>query len=255
MGTVKLCAHESAKTPYEAEATGLPIYSVEELAYYLYENIYLIDDGIMEEKLYAWIERELGMTELAGKLRNAEGSGIHVYNQVMTILQAADYHTKEELSGLSEKIKKISGMQTQERLKYKADELLRGENYWGAIAEYERILGIRQNSRLSVEFYAAVWNQLACCYARLFLFEKAASCFESAYQFHKEMKYKEQAYYARRLAAYDQTEPEELLDDKISEAFMEQAEDTLKELEKDSAVRCAEIMPEQFLKIREKKYF
>ena len=56
MGTVKLCVHESAKTPNYAEATGNHLYSIEELAYYLYENIYLIDERIIDEKLYSWIE-------------------------------------------------------------------------------------------------------------------------------------------------------------------------------------------------------
>lgn len=254
MGTVKICAHEMSKAPYYVEATGIPLYSVEELAYYLYENIYLIDDGMIEERLYSWIEKELGMPTLAEKLRNAAGSGIHVYNQVMTILQASDYYSSKELNALSEKIKTISGLQTQERMKYKADELLRSGSYWAAIAEYERILSIRQSSKLTVEFYADVWNNLACCYGGLFLFEKAASCFESAYQFHKVSEYKEKAYYARKLAAYGQSETEELMDSKISEEFMEQADRILKELEEKSAAECLGVSGAEFLKIREKKY-
>ena len=67
---------------------------------------------------------------------------------------------------------------------------------------------------------------------RLFLFEKAAACYESAYQFQKISEYKEKAYYARKLANYGQDEPEELLENKISEEFVQQAEICLKELEK-----------------------
>ena len=40
MGIVKICVHELAKNPYYVESTGLHLYSLEELAYYLYENIY-----------------------------------------------------------------------------------------------------------------------------------------------------------------------------------------------------------------------
>ena len=178
MGTVKLCVHELAKTPYYAEATGIHLYSIEELAYYLYENIYLIDERMIDEKLYSWIEMELGLWKLAERLRNGRGSGNHIYNQVMVILQVSEYYSERELNELSEKIKTISGMQAQERMKYKADDLMQNENYWAAIAEYERILGIRQSSRLTVEFYAKVWNNLAGCYARLFLLDKAAACFE-----------------------------------------------------------------------------
>lgn len=254
MGTVKICAQKSAKTPYYVEATGIHLYSIEELAYYLYENIYLIDDRIIEEKLYSWIEREQGLMKLADKLRNGRSTGTHVYNQVMTILQASDYYSENELAMLSEKIKTISGLQTQERMKFKADELLQNENYWAAISEYERLLSIRQSSRLTVEFYAKVWNNLGSCYARLFLFEKAASCYESAYQFQKIAEYKEKAYYARKLAAYGQEEAEELLESKISEEFICQSENLLKELEEKSRKDCEKTTPEEFLRIREKNY-
>lgn len=232
MGTVKICAHEMAKTPYFVEAAGIHLYSIEELAYYLYENIYLVDDMMMEEKLYSWIEMELGMRTLSEKLRGGSGTGHHVYNQVMVILKHSGYYSEKEFNELSEKIKEISLLQAQERMKYKADELAQNENYWAAILEYERLLSIRQNSRLTVEFYAKVWNNLGGCYARLFLFEKAAACYESAYQFQKISEYKEKAYYARKLANYGQDEPEELLENKISEAFVQQAEICLKELEK-----------------------
>lgn len=251
MGAVKLCVHEAAKTPYYVEATGIHLYSVEELAYYLYENIYLIDERMIEEKLYDWLETELGLTKLVKKLREGSNTGIHVYNQVMAILQASEYYSEEELSSLSEKIKAISGLQTQERMKYKADELLRNENYWAAITEYERLLSIRQNSRLSVEFYARVWNNLAGCYGRLFLFEKAAGCFESAYQFHKLPEYQQRAYYARRLASCRQ---EELSENKVSEEFIRQSEAVLKDLEEKSRQDCEKITPKEFLKIREKNY-
>lgn len=251
MGTVKLCVHESAKTPYYVEATGIHLYSIEELAYYLYENIYLIDERIIDEKLYDWLETGPGFTGLAEKLRNGRNTGIHVYNQVMAILQASEYYSEEELSKLSEKIKAISELQTQERMKYKADELLQNGNYWAAITEYERLLSIRQNSRLSVEFYARVWNNLAGCYARLFLFEKAAGCFESAYRFHKIPEYQERAYYARRLASDRQ---EELLEHKISEEFLCRSEAVLRDLEEKSRQDCEGMTPGEFLKLREKDY-
>ena len=254
MGTVKVCVHELAKTPYYAEATGIHLYSIEELAYYLYENIYLIDERMIDEKLYSWIEMELGLWKLAERLRSGRGSGNHIYNQVMAILQASEYYSERELGELSEKIKTISGMQAQERMKYKADDLMQNENYWAAIAEYERILGIRQSSRLSVEFYAKVWNNLAGCYARLFLFEKAAACFESAYQFHKITEYKEKAYYARKLAVYGQEETEELVEDKLSEEFVKQSEMILLELEEKSKTDCEQMTQKEFLKKREKTY-
>ena len=42
MGAVKLCVHKIAKNPYFVEATGIHLFSIEELAYYLFENIYIL---------------------------------------------------------------------------------------------------------------------------------------------------------------------------------------------------------------------
>ncbi len=238
MGSVKLCVHKIAKTPYLVEATGIYLFSIEELAYYLYENIYLVDDCFVEEKLYSWIENELEMPNLAEKLRMGRNTGNHVYNQVMTILQVADYHSKEELFKVSEKIASISGLQTQERMKYKADDLMQNENYWAAITEYERVLSIRQNSRLSVGFYAKVWNNLGGCYARLFLFEKSAECYDNAYQFQKIAAYKERAEYARKLNEYSKG----------------QSEDILKQLEAKCGKMCIDAVPRELLKNWEKSY-
>ena len=227
------------------ETTGVHLYSIEELAYYLYENIYLIDDGMMDDRLYFWIDTALGLPKLAEKLYSGRASGSHVYNQVMTILQSADYYSDAELASVSEKIKNISGMQTQERMKNKADELVQNGNLWGAIAEYERILAIRQNSKLSVEFYAIVWNNLASCYAKLFLFEKASNCYENAYQFHKIAEYRERAFYARKLASYGMEETEALQESKLSEEFLENSAQVLKMLEEKSRLECEKYFVEK----------
>ncbi len=254
MGAVKLCVHERARVPYALETTGIHIYSIEELAYYLCENIYLADDRIIGEKLYTWLECELKLPGLAEKLRSGNNMGNHVYNQVMLILQASDYYSEEELIALSEKIKAISSLQTQERMKYKADELLQNENYWAAVEEYERILSIRQNSKLSVQIYADIWNNLGVCYAKMFLFQKAAGCFENAYGFQKISKYKEKAFYARSLAVYGQEEAEALLETKISEEFVEETKIRLKELEGRAEEASRSVTAEKFLEDQEKEY-
>ena len=254
MGLIKLCIHKTTKIPFYAEATGIHLYSMEELAYYLHENIYLIDERVVEERLYSWIEEELELPALAEKLRGGRSTGNHVYNQVMTILQASEYFSEEELKLFSEKITTISGLQAQEKMKYKADEMAQNENYWAAITEYERILSIRQSSKLPVDFYAAVWNILAGCYARLFLFEKAAGCFENAYQFDKIQEYKEKAYYARKLAEYGGREEEALREHNFSEEFLQNASQNLSLLEEKSRGECEVLSVKDFLKKQEKSY-
>lgn len=225
MGAVKRCIHPRVKLPYLVEETGIHLYSIEELAYFLYQNIYLVDERLIGEKLYQWVEETLGLPRLAEKLRNGRSTGNHVYNQVITILKASEYYSEREINDFSEKIQMISGMQTQERMKHRADELLQNDNYWAAIHEYEHLLSIRQNTRLEISFYGDVWNNLGCCYARLFLFRKAAACFENAYQYQKVPEYRRKAYDARRLAAISGEDPEERLEERIPEEILKESEE------------------------------
>lgn len=254
MGAVKRCIHPRAEQPYFVKETGIHLYSIEELAYYLYHNLALADEKLIGEPLYLWIEEELKLPKLAEKLKNGQTGGTHVYNKVITILKASEYYSEKEINDVSEKIRKLLGMQTQERIKYRADELLQNDNYWAAIHEYEKLLGIRQNSHLEVAFYGAVYNNLGCCYARLFLFQRAAGCFEQAYQFEKLSEYQRKAYDARKLASYICEETQECLEEKLPEELMKQSEEAFKKLQEKKKGRLTAAELKDYVKIQEILY-
>ena len=48
-----------AKNPYYISNISTNIYSIEELCYYLYHNIYLLDETIINEQLLVWMKEEL----------------------------------------------------------------------------------------------------------------------------------------------------------------------------------------------------
>lgn len=62
-----LCQTEKAAVPYYIESISTNIYTLEELCYYLYHNLYLVDDTILNEGLCVWIEKELKLPSLAGQ--------------------------------------------------------------------------------------------------------------------------------------------------------------------------------------------
>ena len=63
-----LCQVKRARLPYYIENISTNIYSIEELCFYLYHNIYLLDSTILNEELCFWIRDELGLKKLAQKL-------------------------------------------------------------------------------------------------------------------------------------------------------------------------------------------
>ena len=68
MGSLILCHNKKASQPYKITRIHRKIYTIEELCYYLCNNLYLIDYTIMNEKICEWLYSELDMRELAGEL-------------------------------------------------------------------------------------------------------------------------------------------------------------------------------------------
>lgn len=204
MGAVRICTQEPAATPYYVESMGLRLYSMEELAYFLYENIYLIDKKVLGSRLWEWIRTEAHQPELADRLQKGTEAGVDLHNQILTILRSVEFYTVAELEALSSRMKVLNTYQEQERLKLRADEFFRGGNYQAAIYEYEKILDIRQSDRLGVEFYAHVWNNLGVSYCRLFLFGKAARAFRTSWQYSKDSRVLTEYVCAMRLGLNDE---------------------------------------------------
>ncbi len=204
MGKVMICREPSVKTPYYIESMGIRLYSMEELAFFLYENIYLVDRRMLGERLWDWLRSEMHNPELAEKLKKGAEAGSSIQNMVLTILRSVPYYTQEELLELSGRMKILNTYQEQERLKLRADEYFINGNYLAAIYEYEKIIDIRQSERLGVEFYAHVWNNLGVCHSRLFQFGQAARAFRTSWQYQKDPEVLKEYVFAMRLGLSDE---------------------------------------------------
>lgn len=200
MGLVSICKYKRTKTPYLVEQTGLHLYSLEELSYFLYHNICLADRQMFDERLCKWLAEEVGFPELAARIRNGIASGINFQNLVLSVVGASNLFDNQQMTELGERIKGLSSLQEQERLKLRADEFLNNRNEWAAMEEYQHILRMHQNSRLGMSFYANVWNNLGVCYARQFLFTEAAECFDTSCEYCPDEEVEAQAELARALA-------------------------------------------------------
>ena len=96
MALVTICKYRRAKTPYFLEQAGLNMYSLEELAWFLYHNICLAEPQMFDDRLCCWLEEELGSSELARRIRNGKESGTNFQNLVISIVGAVDLFTNQE---------------------------------------------------------------------------------------------------------------------------------------------------------------
>ena len=70
---------------------------MEELCYYLCNNLYLIDYTIMNEQICNWLEEEIGMKDLADQLRDVLRLRGSVEKFVLTILKASRIYRDPEM--------------------------------------------------------------------------------------------------------------------------------------------------------------
>lgn len=185
-----LCRTKMAKNPYHAAHAGLNLYSLEELCYYIYHNIYLIGFDLVDEPLIAFIRTELEEEALAVRLEYLKKNRAGLAEMVITILKYVDYYDNRELEEIREILETLDTQNVYERLKRRADSLLGNKKYAGAIKNYLTILDGEKDPLLPGIFYAGVYHNLGVAYGNLFLYPQAREAFIAAYAIgqHEESK-------------------------------------------------------------------
>ena len=180
MSSIILCNKTKAKKPYYIDDIHLNIYTIEELCFYICNNIYLIDYKIISDRLILWIKDELDMEDLSLNLekKSVKESPARF---VWEILSYTGFCEEDELDEIVSILVEIKDEKEEEQRKKKADNYLKnGKNYF-AIREYEYILQNIKDNNLGNTFYGKVYHNNAVAYARMFLFKNALENFEKAY--------------------------------------------------------------------------
>lgn len=177
-----LCLLKQAEKPYYIENIRTGIYSLEELCFYLYNNICLIDESIMNEGLCDWIRDELKLVKLYRQLYEQLEKHAGAAFFVMPIFREAGYLTQQEMREFQDRLGKLEVQSEDMKQKLRADYLVRERMYARALSEYRKILGRMNPGKLSTQFYAAVWNNMGAAYAGLFQYKRAAECFLESYK-------------------------------------------------------------------------
>ena len=167
MGSLILCHKKRAKQPYMITRVHIRIYTIEELCYYICNNLYLIDYTLMNRQLCEWIREELHMWELADQLLGQMEKNCTAEQFVLTILEKSNVYSPGEINKVQNMLEKLQNQKDVERAKHKADSLL-------ASKEYAR--------QVDKSFYGKVYGCLGTAYGQQFLYEEAAAAYKEAYR-------------------------------------------------------------------------
>ncbi len=182
MGKLIICSGKQAIRPYHIKLTDTGVYSIEELCYYIYNNIDMINEEFFNNELAAWISEELKLTERAEKLRELIRSDAGLKDIVVCVLCSADYYTETEIKQLLHLMDETARLTPVEVKKRKADSYLRYRQFTEAATEYENILNGKDAVNLTGEEYGNLLHNLAVVQLNTIGVSAAAENFKQAYE-------------------------------------------------------------------------
>lgn len=242
MGKLILCSGARTNRPYTFPSTGIRIYSMEELCYYLYQHVYLIEEDLFRDSLFDFIEEELKLPERASKLRLLKKQKADIKTLVTVILCSTDYYTEYEIKSLLKTLDEIIGMPFIKRSCIKAITLLKNRQYSEAAGEYERIINSKEAAKLTPEEYGDLFHNLAVAKLHITGLKEASRLFYQAYERNHREESLKQYLYTLKLLDHNESYKEKIQEFQIDK---ETEEDILSYLEQmESMAKDSKILQE-----------
>lgn len=182
MGNYILCRRPLSDVPFHIESVHLNIYSLEELCYFLSNNLALADEVVSDPMLTLWLSEKCGMKERIREYE-AQGNGPDkTFSRLLWIFGRSHYFSESQLRQLKLQMEALAELQPAAREKARGDALIRHGKYNRSIRCYEQISRMEDYAETDGAFRAGVSYQMGCAYARLFQAGRAAECFKKAYE-------------------------------------------------------------------------
>lgn len=177
------------KVPYYFNLSDTRVYSLEEMCFYIYENIYTITADTFNEEFLYWLEKAMKEPALAKSIEQLKKAGVPLKMLVMQLMTSVNYYNSEELAKLGQTLDEIEHQNPIEAAKLRADNLVHFCRYMEAIKVYMSVIG-QMEAPGAVEttkrFKGNTYHNLASAYMRVMNFSAAAVNYKKAYQLNRD---------------------------------------------------------------------
>lgn len=184
-GRLILNREVAERVPYYFNMSGMKVFSVEELCYYIYENIYAVNMDTFGEDLLYWLEKNMNEVSLTRGLKNLIKGGSTLKEIIRYFMNYVDYYTAEECKHLMQIIDDLSHQNPTESKKLEADNYIRYCRYMEAIRVYNDVIYDMEHQakdEVTREFKGDTWHNLGVTYTRVMNFSAAQECFKRAWR-------------------------------------------------------------------------
>ena len=183
MQGLRLCSKQST-VPYHIATLGIHIYSIEELAYYLYNHAFFVEESFFSEELMCYIRDQLKMPRLAAKLKYLMAQKGSFKEKMLIVVEASKYYDEEECTEFAERVSELTQKTEIERMKLRANYLYKK----GRLTESEKLLQeiLKQQTEVSPQFLALIYLDLGKIKMQRFSFQEGKEDFAKAYGYCQE---------------------------------------------------------------------
>ena len=196
-----ICSGRRAEVPYHFKLTGQNIYSIEELCYYIYQNIYMVTEDMFTLELAEFIARDLNLPERGDKLRDMIRVHAGLKDLVVCVLCSCDYFTEYEIKSMLTIIDEICDLSRIKRNALLADQCLAYKNYAEAKRMYLSILHDHDFQTLDEKEVGKIYHSLGVAQLHLTGFFDAAQLFKTAYEHNHNLESLHQYLFAIKLSS------------------------------------------------------
>ena len=156
MGRVYLCLGQNAEVPYYFERARVHIWNIEELCYFLKENIWALEPSLFSEGLTEWIGQQCALTQLAARLELTRKKEKAMENFVQELFGYTCYYEKQEVENLLKVLRANADTDEHRRRKSRGDYFLENGSFGGCgkvgIENQKVVLFAKVGKRLTVGF-------------------------------------------------------------------------------------------------------
>lgn len=235
MGKLILCSGVRTKRPYSFTSNGIRLYSAEELCYYLYHHVYMIEEEMFCEDLFDWISSELQLPDRALKLKQLKKQNADLKTIITVILCSTDYYTEAEIKGMLKTLDEVIGMPAIKRNYIRANNCLKNKRYAEAAAEYEKIINSNEAAELTPEEYGNVYHNLAVAKIHITGLKEASRLFLQAYERNRREESLVQYLFTLRLSNNENLYEDKLNEYGVTEELKTRMEEFLRQQEIEAA--------------------
>lgn len=182
MARIIVCAGKRSRVPLRLNNVNSPLYSAEEICFYLYHHASTAEDYVTQDILADYYETELGLPAVAERLRVLKASEAGIKEFVTTIFGATAMYTSEEIGEYLKETDRLAELKLWQRQKAKADVYLEHRNYRDAMCLYEQLLRNRKENEIPEVTAGNIYHNLAVCELHITGAGSAAGHFAEAYE-------------------------------------------------------------------------